>query len=75
MSFAKPCEVTATTPDKLGSPAIDKPGCSPIRKSKLRSQYMQQLKEWHSLHDTGAISQHEFEEQNQLILEDLSKLL
>ena len=34
---------------------------------------MQQLKEWHSLHDAGAISQHEFE-QKQLILEDLSKL-
>jgi len=45
-----------------------------MRRSNLRSQYMQQLKEWHSLYETGAISQHEFEEQKQIILEDLSKL-
>jgi len=45
-----------------------------MRRSNLRSQYMQQLKEWHSLYETGAISQREFEEQKQIILEDLSKL-
>jgi len=74
-SFAKSCEkVTPTTPDKSGLPTTEKPGCSPMRRSNLRSQYMQQLKEWHSLYETGAISQHEFEEQKQIILEDLSKL-
>ena len=73
-SNEKPSKVTPTTPDNSGSPTVEKPGCSPVRRSNLRSQYMQQLKEWHSLYEIGAISQHEFEEQKQTILEDLNKL-
>ena len=33
--FAKPSEKVTSTPDNSGSPTVEKPGCSPMRRSSL----------------------------------------
>lgn len=47
---------------------------SPVRRSNLRSAYMSQVKEWHSLFKDGAITEEEYEQQKEKILGDLGKL-
>ena len=47
---------------------------SPAKRSNLRSQYMVQLKDWHSLFDAGAITHDEYEGQKSKILHDLNHL-
>ena len=49
-------------------------GISPAKRSSLRSQYMVQLKDWHSLFDAGAITHDEYEGQKTKILHDLNTL-
>ena len=47
---------------------------SPAKRSNLRSQYMTQMKDWHALFESAAITKEEYEEQKTKILEDLKKL-
>ena len=48
---------------------------SPMRRSTLPSQYLQQMRDWHSLYEIGATTK-EYEEQKPItILEDLKKLI
>ena len=47
---------------------------SPAKRCNLRSQYVVQLKDLHSLYECGALSKEEFEEQKSKIMEQLKKL-
>ena len=48
---------------------------SPVKLVNLRSNYLQQMMELHSLFESGAISELEFREQKSPILEQLKKLV
>ena len=49
-------------------------GLSSLRRANLRSAYMGQMKEWHSLLEVGAITIEEYDEHKRKILGDLGKL-
>ena len=50
-------------------------GCvSPNKIVDLRSKYIQQMRELHSLHELGALTESEFKEQKQPILVQLKKI-
>lgn len=49
-------------------------GISPGKVANLRSSYLQQMRELHSLFESGALTQCEFQEQKIPILEQLKKL-
>ena len=50
-------------------------GCvSPNKIADLRSKYIQQMRELHSLHELGALTESEFKEQKQPILVQLKKI-
>ena len=48
---------------------------SPAKLANLRSNYLQQMRDLHSLFECGAISESEFREQKAPILEQLKKLV
>ena len=48
---------------------------SPAKLASLRSNYLQQMRDVHSLFECGAISESEFREQKAPILEQLKKLV
>ena len=48
---------------------------SPAKLANLRSNYLQQMRDLHSLFECGAISESEFKEQKAPILEQLKKLV
>ena len=51
-------------------------GCvSPNKIVELHSKYIQQMREPHSLHELGALTESEFKEQQQPILVQLKKIL
>lgn len=56
---------------------VDKPPTTitPVRAAELRSTYIRQIKDLHSLLDIGAIAESDFEKQKQSILELMDKLL
>lgn len=47
---------------------------SPVRVVQLRSQYIQQLKDLHSLYEAGALSEQEYAEEKDSILAQLKKM-
>ena len=49
-------------------------GISPAKMANLRSNYLQQIRDFHRLYESGAISEAEFREQKVPILEQLKKL-
>ena len=53
---------------------VDTADISPAKCSNLRSQYMAQMKDWHALFESGAITREEYDDQKTKILEDLQKL-
>jgi len=53
---------------------VDTADISPAKRSNLRSQYMAQMKDWHALFESGAITREEYDDQKTKILEDLQKL-
>lgn len=57
--------------------SVDKPPTTitPVRAAELRSTYIRQIKDLHSLLDIGAIAESDFEKQKQSILELMDKLL
>lgn len=50
-------------------------GISPGKIANLRSTYLQQLRDLHSLLESGAITENEFQEQKSPILEQLRKFV
>ena len=60
------------------SPSTSTPRCStgfsPGKIANLRSNYLQQMRDLHSLFESGAITENEFQEQKIPILEQLKKL-
>ena len=55
-------------------PVVQTPvGISPGKIANLRSNYLQQLRDLHSLLESGAINDKEFQEQKMPILEQLRK--
>lgn len=50
-------------------------GISPGKLANLRSNYLQQLRDLHSLLESGAINDREFQEQKTPILDQLRKFL
>ena len=53
---------------------ITSAGISPGKIANLRSNYLQQIRDLHSLYENGAITECEFQEQKLPILEHLKKL-
>ena len=49
-------------------------GYSPGKVANLRSNYLQQMRELHTLFECGALTQDEFKEQKEPILNQLKKL-
>lgn len=49
-------------------------GVSPAKLANLRSSYLQQLRELHSLYECDAINEKEFIEQKTPVLEELKKM-
>lgn len=49
-------------------------GVSPAKLANLRSSYLQQLRELHSLYECGAINEAEYIEQKTPILDQLKKM-
>ena len=47
---------------------------SPVRVVQMRSQYIQQLKDLHSLFEAGALSEQEYAEEKDSILAQLKKM-
>ena len=56
-------------------PPIAAVGISPSKIANLRSNYLQQLRDLHSLLESGAINDREFQEQKTPILEQLRKFV
>lgn len=54
---------------------IATPGISPSKIANLRSNYLQQMRDLHSLFESGALTQEEFYEQKQPILTQLKTLM
>ena len=63
---------TATFPSQTGPVAAG--GISPWKIANLRSSYLQQIRDLHSLYENGAITECEFQEQKLPILDHLKKL-
>ena len=72
-SGAPPSSGTASTLPSQTSP-ITTAGISPGKIANLRSNYLQQIRDLHSLYENGAITEIEFQEQKLPILEHLKKL-
>ena len=75
----KPFFKSASTATRKESPekssnAGNAMGISPVRRSNLRSQYMNQVDQWHKLLEARAISQEEYDEHKSAILNDMKKL-
>lgn len=49
-------------------------GISPGKIANLRTNYLQQMRDLHSLFESGALNETEFQEQKQPILQQLKKL-
>ena len=49
-------------------------GISPAKKINVRSEYIQQLSQWHQLMEKGAITMDEYKEMQETILQDIKKL-
>lgn len=62
-----------STPAPAG-PSTTSEGISPGKVANLRSSYLQQMRELHSLFESGALTDYEFQEQQIPILEQLKKL-
>ena len=71
-SGTSPSSGTATFPSQTGPVATA--GISPGKIANLRSNYLQQIRDLHSLYENGAITECEFQEQKLPILEHLKKL-
>ena len=70
-SSAPTFSVTAGTPPTGPTTTA---GISPGKIANLRSNYLQQIRDLHSLFENGAITECEFQEQKLPILEHLKKL-
>ena len=56
------------------TPTTTAAGISPGKIANLRSNYLQQMRDLHSLFENGAITECEFQEQKMPMLEQLKKL-
>ena len=63
-----------TTPAQPTTSGSTSTGVSPAKLASLRSNYLQQMRDLHSLYETGAITEPEFFEQKAPILEQLKTL-
>ena len=59
---------------QVGSSNSASTGVSPSKLANLRSNYLQQMRDLHSLYENGAINESEFLEQKRPILEQLKAL-
>lgn len=64
-----------STAVSAGSDTNTHSGISPSKLAGLRSSYLMQLKDLHSLYESGAISETEFQEQKAPILGHLKRLV
>ena len=62
---------TPNPPQKDSNPATSSHFTSPDRVADIRSKYIQQLRELHSLYEAGALTDREFADQKQPILDHL----
>ena len=67
-SIASALSTTPTKPSSAGSSS------SPVKVVQLRSQYIQQLKDIHSLYEAGALSEQEYTEEKDLIRAELKAI-
>ncbi len=58
----------------ISQPSPPATGISPGKIANLRSSYLQQMRELHSLFESGALTESEFQEQKIPILQQLKKL-
>lgn len=72
--MAKAISTPHSTENVNIGPARTSVGISPGKIANLRSNYLQQLRDLHSLLESGAINDDEFQEQKAPILEQLKKL-
>ncbi len=73
---AQPSQLQSATPISGNSAAASAAsGISPAKLTNLRSNYLQQMRDLHSLFESGAISETEFREQKTPILDQLKKLV
>ena len=66
--FKKPIHSPERTMENSSAPI------TPVRAADLKSTYIKQIKELHSLVDIGAITQADFQKQKQVILDQMDKL-
>ena len=78
-SLEKPPKGSYYKKKDVSSPvrSVDKPPTvlTPVRAAELRTTYIKQIKDLHSLLDIGAIAESDFQKQKQSLLELMDKLL
>ena len=65
--------VNVLSPQALAHPPTTSGGVSPNKLADIRSKYIQQMRELHSLYELGALTESEFQEQKKPILLQLKK--
>ena len=68
------CSTPSTSGNTSTPPPTVSAGISPGKFVNLRANYLQQIRDLHSLFENGAITECEFQEQKLPILEHLKKL-
>ena len=74
VAFTSMADAVAFKPKDSEKPATSSHSSSPRKLADLRSKYIDQLKELHSLLEVGALTNEEFAEQKQIILAQMREL-